>query len=333
MAKQQPERGTDEAFLQLMTVSGSSVLKLLGVAPEKADNYHFRAVGLKEKRFEPDVEGIPILESDDSKEAPVFVEFQGYKDPFIRYRLAASVFHGCAKRKYKSRVIAGIIYTAQEYQDAALSLSTVTPIQKYQNLTNFFKEIVLTDYKEKELRATDPKLIVLAPFTLDTETEKAALLKKSQKWRNAVKRVFPTHQRREALDILGLFILNRFRQLEYEEVRAMLDFDLMDTVAGRQVYDMGHQKGHQNGHKSGLEIGLETGLQKGLQKGHQDGWLEKAREDVLEVLYERFEIIPDEIIDEISAIELRGVLKQLHRQAIRCADIDSFNEILLRTVE
>jgi len=55
--KHKETRGTDETFLKLMTVS---VLKLLGVSSEKADKYHFRAVTLKEKRIEPDVEGIPM---------------------------------------------------------------------------------------------------------------------------------------------------------------------------------------------------------------------------------------------------------------------------------
>ncbi len=92
----------------------------------------------------------------------------------------------------------------------------------------------------------------------------------------------------------------------------MLNFDLMDTVAGRQVYEMG------------VEDGENT--------GHQQGWLEKAREDVIEILYERFEIVPDDLMDEIRAINRRGVLKQLLRQAIRCPDIDSFDEILSKTV-
>ncbi len=92
----------------------------------------------------------------------------------------------------------------------------------------------------------------------------------------------------------------------------MLNFDLMDTVAGRQVYEMG------------VEDGENT--------GHQQGWLENARAYVLEVLDERFEIVPDEIIDQVRAINRRGVLKQLLRQAIRCPDIDSFDEILSKTV-
>ncbi|OAD22652.1 hypothetical protein THIOM_001527, partial [Candidatus Thiomargarita nelsonii] len=122
-AKKTIERGTDEAFLQLMTVSGSSILKLLGVPPKKAERYQFRSVNLKEKLFEPDLEGIPLLLSFDS---PVFIEFQGYSDKFIRYRLAIEVFQGCLQQKYEGKAIAGIIYTDPEYQTAALPLKALT---------------------------------------------------------------------------------------------------------------------------------------------------------------------------------------------------------------
>lgn len=36
--------GTDEAFWQLMTVSGSNVLKLLGMPAAQAEQYQFRVV-------------------------------------------------------------------------------------------------------------------------------------------------------------------------------------------------------------------------------------------------------------------------------------------------
>ena len=298
-------RGTDETFLKLMTVSGSSLLKLLGVPPEQADKYQFRAVTLKEKRIAPDVEAIPVLKSE---QGPVFIEFQAYWDPFIRYRLAAAVFQGCAQQESKSRVIAGIIYTDKGYQKAALPLSTVAGSDEEDSLVkNGIKEIVLTNYTEQELINTDPKLIVLAPFTLSSTTEKTAVLEKGRKWIHTVQQVFPASQQREALDILGLFILNRFRQLEYEEVIAMLNFDLMDTVAGQQVYDMG--------------------LQKGIQRV-----IETAQEDVLEVLEERFGIVPIDIMEQIRALSLREHLKQLHKQALRCPDIDRFQEMLSKAV-
>jgi len=297
-------RGTDETFIKLMTISGSSLLKLLGVPPEKAEKYHFRAVTLKEKRIEPDVEGIPML---NSEQGPVFIEFQGYHDPFIRYRLAAAVFQGCSQQEYKGSVIAGIVYTDTGFKNAALPLSTVTEAKKCQ-MIDCFQEIVLTDYTEEKLKAIDPKLIVLAPFTLSAQTDKRKVLEKGRKWGREVGQVFPSQQYQEALDILGLFFLNRFRDFKYEEVIAMLNFDLMDTVAGRQLHEMGHQKG----------------LQKGL--------IEDAREMVLELLEERFGIVPKTVIKQIRAIPLREHLKQLHRQAIRCSDMKGFKEMLSKVV-
>jgi hypothetical protein len=283
-------RGTDETFLKLMTVSGSSVLKLLGVPSIQADKYHFRAVTLKEKRIEPDVEAIPKLKS---KQGPVFLEFQSYWDPFIRYRLAASVFQSCAQQKYKERVIAGIIYTDSEYKQAALPLSKIMGAEDCQD---WFKEIVLTDYTETELLATDPKLIVLAPFTLSANSEKAEILDKGKEWGRKVGKVFTSRQHQEALDILGLFFLNRFRDFKYEEVIAMLNFDLMDTVAGQQLHDM--------------------------------GLIENAREMVLDALDVRFGIIPTDIIKQIRHISKREWLKSLHRQAILCSNMESFKEML-----
>jgi len=91
-------RGTDETFLKLMTLTGSSILKLLGVPSAKAEKYNFRAVTLKEKRMEPDVEGIPMLKSE---KGLIFLEFQSYWDPFIRYRKVASVMQGCTQQKHK----------------------------------------------------------------------------------------------------------------------------------------------------------------------------------------------------------------------------------------
>jgi len=299
---QKPTRGTDEIFLKLMTLSGSSILKLLGVPPKQADQYEFRAVTLKEKEIRPDVEGISMWTN---KAGPVFLEFQGYSDPFIRYRLMASIFLGCAQKKYDSSVIAGIIYTDAKYKKAALSLSTVAKAADCEINHCFFKEIVLSEYTEQKLLNADPKLIVLAPFTLDSKTGKKQLVNKAQQWKTEVTQNFPIKEQQDALDILGLFVLNRFRDIKYEEVIAMLNFDLMDTVAGKQVYDMGLQKGVIN----------------------------DAQEMVIEVLDARFGMVPNEVVETIQTISERDVLKNLHRQATLCPDNIHFKEILSKTTE
>jgi predicted transposase YdaD len=323
------ERGTDEAFLQLMTVSGSSILKLLGVSPKKAERYQFRSVNLKEKLFEPDLEGIPMFVS---KDEPVFIEFQGYSDKFIRYRLATEVFHGCRLQKYEGKAIAGIIYTDPEYQTAALPLKALTD-QRIEG----FKEIVLTDYTESQLLAIDPKLIVLAPFTISTHTQKVSLVKKAQTWKNQVVKFFTSQQQHEVLDIMGLFMLNRFRDCSYEEVKAMLNFDLMDTVAGQQVYDMGVQKGIQAGIQEGIleghQDGRLEGIAEGLQKGFQNGLINTEREMIIKALKERFGVVSTEITEVIHAFYQQDELDDLFGQALRCSDMSHFKKILFSTLD
>jgi len=88
----------------------------------------------------------------------------------------------------------------------------------------------------------------------------------------------------------------------------MWKFDLMDTVAGRQLYDMGREKEHQE-------------------------WLQKElinfRDMLLDALDARFGLVPHKMIDQINVIDQPQELKSLHREAIRCPNIGSFKERLL----
>ncbi len=83
----------------------------------------------------------------------------------------------------------------------------------------------------------------------------------------------------------------------------MLNFDLMDTVAGKQLYNMGLQKG---------DIKAEKAL----------------RDTLFEVLKVRFGTIPRKMVTQIRAINQLKVLKNLHGNALRCPDIDNFQEKL-----
>jgi hypothetical protein len=83
----------------------------------------------------------------------------------------------------------------------------------------------------------------------------------------------------------------------------MLNFDLMDTLAGQQIYDMGHEKGLDEGYLVGQEM-------------------------LIGILKERFGVVPSEIVAQIRAIKQSEVLKNLPIQALRCPDVGSFKEKL-----
>ncbi|MCP4351911.1 MAG: DUF2887 domain-containing protein [Desulfobacterales bacterium] len=284
-------RGTDEPFLRLMGIGGPAVLKLLGIAHEEAEEYTFRSVVLKERRLEPDTEGIPLLEGRGRK---VFIEFQGYSDKFIRYRLVAKVSYACAQEEYRDRVFAGIVYTDEAYKEAALPVRAFSE-KEGEELGKSIVEIVLTDYTEAQLTETDPRLIVLAPFTVSPEQGKTELLSRGRRWKEEVCRVYPRHWARDALNVMALFVMNRFRNITREEVISMLNFDLMDTVAGQQIYE--------------------------------EGALNYAREMVIEVLTERFIIVPAEIKESVYSAGDRDILKALFRYAMRSSDIEEFKKV------
>jgi predicted transposase YdaD len=232
-------RGTDETFLQLMQLSGKALLKLLGFPAKIAETYEFRAVEFKEKRVQrPDVEGLPVLETETNR---IIIEFQGYSDKYIRFRTVANMLQVCMKSQTDNPVTGIIIYTQQQYQNAAL------PLERLLDGKIHLIEKVLTDYTEAELLAADERLIILAPFTVSEHLGKQELKQKIQDWGQQIRKIYPDNeQREEAINIVELFLLNRFRKLSNEEVINMLNLNLMDTQAGQDIYHMGMTKGERD---------------------------------------------------------------------------------------
>jgi len=98
------------------------------------------------------------------------------------------------------------------------------------------------------------------------------------------------------LNIIGLLLLNRFRDLSHQEVIDMLNLDLMQSRAGREIYQMGKLEGEQKGLLKGEQKGLIEGEQKGLikgeQKGKQAGLVEGERLVITRLLERRFGKLP-----------------------------------------
>ncbi|ETR68514.1 MAG: hypothetical protein OMM_04520 [Candidatus Magnetoglobus multicellularis str. Araruama] len=254
-------RGTDEPFYQLMTFGGEAILKLIGAS--NCEGYDAKAVVLKEKSVYPDIMAIP--KDPHSKNERIFIEFQAYTETMIRHITASKVALSCAQDQYTGSVLTAIIYTDQKFQDNACAYSIESESgESY--LKGQFKEIVLSNYTEEKLIEIDPRLVILVPFTLTSKTSKTELAQKCNKWKSIAIEVFPESSNRNVLNVLSLFILNRFKDLSVKEVRAMLNFDLSDTRAGEELIDMGLQKGRQellytmlfNRFGSGLPVNKET---------------------------------------------------------------------------
>jgi predicted transposase/invertase (TIGR01784 family) len=128
-----------------------------------------------------------------------------------------------------------------------------------------FNEIVLEDYTFEQLLSIDKRLIILAPFTVSKRLKKAKRISLCHEWATNLKKIYPKAYHHNALDILSLFILNRFRNLTLEEVQTMLNFDISNTVAGKQLIEIGTQIGAKQGVKQGLMNTASKMLKKGFE--------------------------------------------------------------------
>ena len=298
------KRGTDEAFFGLMKVSGAAILKLIGIDPVDADNYTFKSIVLKEKKLEPDIVGYPVFENNNQK---VFLEFQAYKYPFIKYNLVSKILMACTQDHDKGKVIAVIIYTEQKYKDTALPILAFDKSVE-EGLDHQIKELVLTNYTLDELMAIDPKLIILAPFTVPTDIPTSILTEYGREWKKIINSVYNMPNNSDAINVMSLFILNRFRNITREGIKAMLDFDMLDTVAGRQLYDEGHEKGH--------------------EKGLEEGRLSNMKEMLTLNLKKQFGDISADFINAINAIKDLEYLKTLFLESFSYDNFDHFKKNL-----
>ncbi len=76
-----------------------------------------------------------------------------------------------------------------------------------------------------------------------------------------------------------------------------------------------------------IELAEEKGEAKGLQKGR-----ESAQEMVLDTIYDLFGNLPIEMIEKVKSITHIELLKRIHRQALKCKDIEQFKEILNQSI-
>ncbi|ETR74170.1 MAG: hypothetical protein OMM_00419 [Candidatus Magnetoglobus multicellularis str. Araruama] len=187
-----------------------------------------------------------------SNDEKIFIEFQAYTDEMIRYTTASKVILSCAQDQYTGPVLSVIIYTDAIYQKKAMVIESATGNSSIIG-TFKFKEIVLSEMSEQQLIDIDPRLVILAPFTLKSGTSKKELALKCHQWKTSALEVYQDSLKRNVLNVLSLFILNRFRDLTVKEVRAMLNFDLSDTKAGEELMDIGRQEGRKEGREEGQQ--------------------------------------------------------------------------------
>ncbi|WP_353572387.1 hypothetical protein [Candidatus Albibeggiatoa sp. nov. BB20] len=61
-------------------------------------------------------------------------------------------------------------------------------------------------------------MVVLAPFAQPKQIDKQELKQEIQDWTSTLKQVYASDKQQDALNVLSLFLLDRFRQFSHEEI-------------------------------------------------------------------------------------------------------------------
>jgi hypothetical protein len=159
-----------------------------------------------------------------------------------------------------------------------------------------FREIILEELEEDELLRMDSRLVILAPFTASRQVTGPELIDKAHRWTQIVRENYSGEALTEVIDIMALFLLSRFHRITIKEVIEMLNFDLADTAAGKELIQLGEEQGIKKGHTEAIIEALETKF----------GW------------------VPEDVIEKINRIDNKSALKHLLRFAIQVDSMDIF---------
>ena len=110
----------------------------------------------------------------------------------------------------------------------------------------------------------------------------------------------------------------------WEEIKMIKAF----VFAEEKGYDRGINEGYNKGKNEGYDKGKNEGYDKGKNDGKTEGAITTAKIMLIEALEETIGVVPEYIEKKIQQITNQTTLKGLFRQAIRCNDINDFNQKL-----
>jgi hypothetical protein len=131
---------------------------------------------------------------------------------------------------------------------------------------------------------------------------------------------------REMADLLSIAMISAFHHFqeswlkEYfkEEMKMIKTADFI-----QECIDEGIQQGIQQGIRQ-----VQQEFQQGVSQGIQQGIQQAVRQAIIEVLEERFDLVPAEIIKSLKKVDEPMILHRLLRKSAKVASLDEFKDIL-----
>lgn len=190
-----------------------------------------------------------------------------------------------------------------------------------------FQTIRLWEYKE-EIETGKRK--ELAPFLiLFTDQANEEILRKEKEL------IMQVEDEKERADLLSIAMTLAFHYFKESWVKEYFkeEMQMIKTANIVQEWiDEGMQKGieqgMQKGIAQGMQKGIEQGMQKGIAQGIQKGTREAIQKAIIEILEERFDLLPPDLIKSVKQIDEEEILDKLLRKAAKVDSLDKFRGVL-----
>lgn len=129
---------------------------------------------------------------------------------------------------------------------------------------------------------------------------------------------------RVKLECLRLLTTLRLDPARMQLVSGFVDTYLRLNAEEQLRFDKQAAKLPDERERKGIMEIVTSWMEKGIERGMQQGMLQKAREDILEVLEARFGEAPYELRERILAVTQEAELKRLHRQSALAESLEAF---------
>ncbi len=240
---------TDELLYELVRLDPKSVFRLVQL--DLKGEYTFESITLK--TIEKRIDG--FLKRIDGPGPNVFVEFQGWDDPKIYWRSFREVCMFYEERDDPAPFILIVVFIDPKYDPGNLPMNVEPPNQFFRlNLSDALNAIT----------QSPGILTVLKPLV----SPRHEIRDHIQEWKAEVTSLPLSNEKiQKIIELLEFAVWQKLPNLSLKEVQKMIQLTpLEETVAGKELIQIGVRQGQKKGQETGIKKGEVIGEIRATQR-------------------------------------------------------------------
>ncbi|MBF0550532.1 MAG: hypothetical protein HQK60_08350 [Deltaproteobacteria bacterium] len=108
---------------------------------------------------------------------------------------------------------------------------------------------------------------------------------------------------------------------------------MIESQAFKMFAKDAFKRGLTQGMEKGKEEGIKEGIREGEEKGKREGMISASRDNLLEILKERFEKLPRKMLQSLNRVKDPDLIKSLIKLAVKVESLDHFKQHLEEVIK